>query len=156
MNNQRRINRSYKQTLYGKKEEIFKLLCPVREKEWLQGWGYKMFYSESGFAEKGCIFETDNDFGSYQWVMSKYDDSDYCIQFVKFIQGKMIVIIDIALMDGDKDIVYCDINYTLTAIDDAIIDEMHTENTQEVFNGHMKIWEDSINYFIKTGEMMQQ
>ncbi|MCT4618260.1 MAG: hypothetical protein N4A62_02615 [Marinisporobacter sp.] len=156
MNNQRRINRSYKQTLYGKKEEIFKLLCPVREKEWLQGWDYKMIYSESGFAEKGCIFETDNDFGSYQWVMTKYDNRDYCIQFVKFIQGKMIVIIDIELKDGDKDIVYSDINYTFTAIDDSIMDEMHTENSQEVFNGHMKLWEDSINYFIKTGDMMIQ
>lgn len=154
VNEKRRISRHYKQTLYGNKEEIFSLLCPVREKEWLQGWDYNMIYSDSGLAENGCIFETDNDFGSYQWVMTKYDKNCYSVQFVKFIQGKTIVIIDIELMDGDKDIVYCDIAYRFTAIDDTIIGNMHAENTQEIFNEHMKLWEESINHFIKTGKMM--
>ncbi|WP_432665884.1 hypothetical protein R9X47_06260 [Wukongibacter baidiensis] len=151
----RRLERNYKQTLHGKKEEIFKLLCPVREKEWLQGWDYTMIYSESGLAEKGCVFETDNDFGSYQWIMTKYDDGDYGIQFVKFIQSKLIVVIDIQLTDGKGDIVYCEIKYTFTAINDDIIEQMHEENTIDVFNGHMKLWEDSINHFLKTGEMLQ-
>jgi len=151
----RRLERNYKQTLYGSKEDIFSLLCPVREKEWLNGWDYTMIYSSSGFAEKGCIFETDNDFGSYQWVMTKYDSGDYGVQFVKFIQGKMIVIIDIDLTDGEDGIVYCDISYSFTAIDDSIIEDMHNENTQAVFNGHMKLWEDSMNYVLKTGEMLK-
>ena len=79
MTKSKRLTRKYKQTLYGKKEDIFELLCPVREKEWLRGWDYKMIYSESGFAEKGCIFETDNDFGSFQWVMTKYDKNDFTV-----------------------------------------------------------------------------
>jgi len=31
---------------------------------------------------------------------------------------------------------------------------MHENNTQEVFKSHMKLWEDSLNYFLKTGEML--
>jgi len=151
----KRLERNYKQTLHGKKEEIFKLLCPVREKEWLSGWDYNMIYSDSGLAENGCIFETDNDFGCFQWVMTKYDQSDYAVQFVKFIQEKMIVIIDIGLINGEDDIVYCDINYRFTAINDSVIENMHKENTQEEFDGHMKLWEESMNYFLKTGKMLK-
>lgn len=151
----RRLKRHYMQTLHGRKSEIFQLLCPVREKEWLKGWDYNMIYSESGFAEKGCVFETDNDFGSYQWVMTKYDNRDFNVQFVKFIQNRMIVIIDIQLIDSEGDIVYCEIDYTFTAIDDDVIKQMHEENTQEIFNSHMKLWEDSMNYFLKTGLMLQ-
>ena len=150
----KRLIRNYKQTLHGKKEDIFELLCPVKEKEWLRGWDYKMIYSESGLAEKGCIFETDNDFGSFQWVMTKYDKTDFAVQFVKFIQDHMIVLIDIELTDGAGDVVYCDIAYTFTAIREAAIDHMHAENTQEVFNRHMRLWEDSMNHFLKTGNML--
>lgn len=154
LNSRRRLKRNYEQTLQGKKDEIFELLCPVREKEWLRGWDYNMIYSISGLAEKGCVFETDNNFGSYQWIMTKYDSTDYEVQFVKFIQNKMIVVIDINLIDGEADIVYCDIEYTFTAIDDNVIEEMHEDNTVDEFNRHMKLWEDSMNYFLKTGKML--
>lgn len=150
----KRLKRHYTQTLHGETNEVFELLCPVREKEWLQGWDYSMIYSESGFAEKGCVFRTENDFGSYQWIMTKYDSRDCGVQFVKFIHNKMVVIIDIQLTDGKGNIVYCDIDYTFTAINDDVIGQMHEENTQEVFNGHMKLWEGSINYFLETGRML--
>jgi len=150
----RRLERTYKQLLNGHKEEIIKLLCPVREKEWLNGWDYSMVFSESGLAEKGCVFETDNDFGKYQWVMTQYDLMTFEVQFVKFIKDKMIVIIDIGLFEESPGLVACNIKYTLTALDDLFVLEMHENNTQEVFKSHMKLWEDSLNYFLKTGEML--
>lgn len=39
-------------------ERVFPLLCPVREREWLQGWDATMVCSESGVAEPGCVFTT--------------------------------------------------------------------------------------------------
>ena len=42
----------------GKPEEVFPLLCPVREYEWIPGWSCLMRYSESGVAEKNAVFET--------------------------------------------------------------------------------------------------
>ncbi|BEP28391.1 hypothetical protein [Helicovermis profundi] len=155
MKNNRRIKRKFRQTIYGNKQEVMTLLCPVREREWLNGWNYKMIYSESGFAEKGCIFETDNDFGSYKWVMTKYDINDYKIQFVKFIQDEMIVIIDIDLLDNDEKMIYCDITYTFTAINDNVIDKMHQDNREESFEEHMKLWENSMNYYLKNGSMLK-
>lgn len=155
LNDQRRIVRIYRQTLHGEKEEIFHLLCPVREKEWLQGWDYDMIYSSSGMAEKGCVFQTNNEFGSYQWIITKHDTQRFEIQFVKFIEDKMVVLLDISLEDGETDSVYCYIRYTFTALKDEIINNMHEENKVENFNRHMKLWEDSLNYFLKTGRMLE-
>ncbi len=133
----RRLERKFTQIILGNKDEIFELLCPVREKEWLDGWDCNIIHSESGLAEKGCVFETDNDFGKYQWVMTKYNREDYGVQFVKFIQDKMIIIIDITMIQKEAEVVLCEIAYTFTALDDTIIELMHKENTQQVFNGYI-------------------
>lgn len=151
----KRLIRDYRQTLRGNKDDIFFLLCPVREKEWLKGWDYKMIYTESGLAEKGCVFETDNDFGAYQWIMTQHNQKDYVIQFVKFIQGHMIVIIDIHLLDDEDSKLYCDITYTFTALNDESAQKMHKENSETVFKGHMKLWEDALNHYLKTGKMLK-
>jgi hypothetical protein len=155
VNEKKRLVREYRQVLCGRKEQIFKLLCPVREKEWLSGWDYTMIYSESGFAEKGCVFETDNDFGKYQWIITKHDIDNCEIQFVKFVYDKLVVIIDLNLFDGDNCESYCDIKYTFTIIDEALVEKINRENTQEVFEKHMKLWENSINFFIENGEILK-
>ena len=38
--------------------QVFPLLCPERERDWIDGWDYTMVYSASGYAEPGCIFAT--------------------------------------------------------------------------------------------------
>lgn len=154
MSNDRRLVRTYKQTLYGDKKEIFDLLCPVREKDWLQGWDYDMVYSRSGYAEKGCVFQTDNDYGRFQWVISKHDPENFEIQFVKFIQDKIVVLLDINLIDGEAGRIYCNIEYIYTALNDEMTNTMHKENRIENFNNHMKLWEDSLNYYLKNGTML--
>jgi hypothetical protein len=39
-------------------EQVFPLLCPKRELEWLPGWSCEMIFSSSGGAEPGCVFRT--------------------------------------------------------------------------------------------------
>jgi uncharacterized protein YndB with AHSA1/START domain len=36
--------------------DVFPLLCPVREREWIPGWSADVLHSESGLAELGCVF----------------------------------------------------------------------------------------------------
>jgi len=45
---------SYRQIIHARPDVVFPLLCPVREAEWLDGWDYKMIYSESGVVEEGA------------------------------------------------------------------------------------------------------
>ena len=154
MDNQKKIIRKYKQTLEGTKTEIFPLLCPAREKEWLQGWEYRMVYSESGFIEKGCIFETNNDYGNYQWIVTKHDKYSYEIQFIKIRANEIYVIIDIDLMENSENITFCNIQYTFIPLGSEATEILYRENTEEAFNEHMKKWEDSLNYYLKHAKML--
>src|SRR5262245_10938344 len=36
--------------------DVFPLLCPVREREWIDGWDADVLHAESGHAELGCVF----------------------------------------------------------------------------------------------------
>jgi hypothetical protein len=36
--------------------DVFPLLCPVREREWVDGWDADVLHSTSGLAELGCVF----------------------------------------------------------------------------------------------------
>jgi hypothetical protein len=43
-------------------QDVFPLICPVKEEDWLCDWEndtYELIYSESGVNELGCIFKTD-------------------------------------------------------------------------------------------------
>lgn len=153
MYNSKKLIQRYQQSLVGSKKEIFPLLCPVREKEWLHGWDYNMIYSDSGYAEKGCVFETNNGFGGYQWVITKHDAVNTEIQFVKTQEG-IVVIIDIDLEEKSEELTYCNIQYTFIPLREDIFKSMHKENSDERFNAHMKKWEDSLNYYLKHGEML--
>ncbi len=154
MDNKKKIIRKYQQTLEGTKEEIFPFLCPVREKEWLQDWEYKMIYSESGYAEKGCIFETNNNYGCYRWIITKHDKDNNQIQFIKMKENYIIVIIDIYLEEKSKKLTYCNIEYTFISLSDEASVTIYKENTEEAFNKHMKKWEDSLNYYLKHAKML--
>jgi len=54
----RRVAHEYTQTNPASPEKVFPLLCPVREADWIPGWRYTLIYSDSGVAELGCIFTT--------------------------------------------------------------------------------------------------
>jgi hypothetical protein len=56
----RRVAHEYTQTNPAAPERVFPLLCPVREADWIPGWRYKLIYSESGVAELGCVFTTED------------------------------------------------------------------------------------------------
>jgi hypothetical protein len=48
-----RVTRTYLQKIQAPPEEVFPLLCPVRETEWVRGWDPIVVYSHSGLAEPG-------------------------------------------------------------------------------------------------------
>jgi hypothetical protein len=49
--------------------EVFPLLCPVREYEWIPDWRCEMVYSKSGVAERDAVFTTvEKPFGKVLWT----------------------------------------------------------------------------------------
>jgi len=64
--------------------DIYPLLCPVREYEWIAEWKCDLIKSESGVNEKGCIFRTNFEGcgGPEIWVTSVFEPNKR-LEFVR-------------------------------------------------------------------------
>jgi hypothetical protein len=97
-----RITKEIELTIEADPRQIFPLLCPVREYEWIEPWQCRVLYSESGVAENNCVFETDfpHAGGRETWVVSHYD-KDRAIEFVRFTPDEKIIKLDIRLSSAE-------------------------------------------------------
>lgn len=143
-----RVTRRYVQTNHARPEQVFPLLCPVREAEWAPGWRYRMIYSESGVAELGCVFATPNDDGTETiWQVTEYDPQAFRIAFAWVRAGLVATQINISLSPTDDGNTLADISYTYTGLSEAG-NEIVAGYTENWFAVMMRQWERSINHYL--------
>jgi hypothetical protein len=64
-------------------EEVFPLLCPKREEEWIPGWECETIWSTSGTNEDGAIFRTTKPYGTeLYWTTLQYDIKSGVVDFL--------------------------------------------------------------------------
>ncbi len=152
----KRIARSYRQTINEVPSKIFPLLCPVREADWLDDWDYKTIYSESGVAELNSVWTTSYWKDSEQtWIITKHDIKNYEIQFARFVPKLVTSVLDLKVIPKDAISSYVDITYTYTSLSEEGNIFLKNNFTEEFFNKNMKTWEESMNYFFRTGEKLK-
>ena len=152
----RRLTREYRQTIHATPEVVFPLLCPVRESEWLDGWNYHMIYSVSGLVEEGAVFITPlQGEEDTVWVVTHHDPATHSVNFVRFTPGSRTCVLEIVVFPKDASTSFVDIRYTYTGITPEGNDFIDGYS-EEVFIEAMKFWEKSMNYFIKTGQMIKK
>ena len=79
-------------------EKVFRLICPVREGDWIEGWKADMVYAASGLAEDHAVFTTDfPDRGHGTWVVSHYDAQRFEIGFTIFYADACVERLDVRL-----------------------------------------------------------
>ncbi len=136
-------------------EDIFPLLCPVRENEWLDGWDYKMIHSNSGIIEKGCVFTTPHhDKEETVWSVTKHDTQSFEVSFVRVTPGKNVVNIDIRVEPAGDQQSKTHIRYAYVPL--APTDKTNTNDLKEEFMANMKWWEKAINYYLENGTMLKK
>jgi len=151
-----RVTRGYRQTIKAPPDVVFSLLCPVREAEWLEGWKYKMMYSESGRIEDGAVFSTPGD-GEEDtiWVVTKHDTTLRQVEFARLTPNSRICLLRIAVHARDTNSSYVDIAYIYTGITPAgnrFLDHL----TEDAFLQTVTFWEASMNHFLETGGRLQK
>jgi hypothetical protein len=67
----RRKVQHYERVFAASPGELFPLLCPAREADWIPGWTSDLVYTTTGYVQSDCIFTTnaDNPFGAGTWVI---------------------------------------------------------------------------------------
>ncbi|HUI53075.1 MAG TPA: hypothetical protein VLX60_14920 [Terriglobales bacterium] len=92
-----RVTHQFTQTNLAPPQTVFPLLCPVREADWVPGWQYRLIYSESGVAEAGCVFITEENGRETTWIVTEYDSAAFRIAFVWVDPGMVTAQIRIQL-----------------------------------------------------------
>jgi hypothetical protein len=143
-----RVRHRFVQRLDAPPPEVFSLLCPVRETEWLDGWMPQRIVTTSGFAEIDCVFLTDSGEGRSIWIVTDHDPRTLTLRMYRVISDLAVIRIDISLA-GDV-ITEATVSYEFTAVSET--GEAYVEaRTDEWWNNVMKRWENSMNYFLTTG-----
>lgn len=63
--------------------DVFPLLCPKREEEWIPGWECETIWSISGYNEEGAIFRTTKPYGTeLYWNTLQYDIHRKIVDFL--------------------------------------------------------------------------
>jgi hypothetical protein len=140
--------------LAGSPAEIFPLLCPVREYEWIEPWRCELVYSDSGVAELDCIFKTrfPKDGPEDIWVVSKYDPPNQ-IEFVR-VNGLRAVRYCINLRQNDENGTAAEWRQVITGLSPEG-NELVGKYADDRYYEEMKIIEMMLNHFLSTGTMLK-
>jgi len=148
-----RATHTYRQRLCAASAKVFPLLCPVREAEWASGWAPDLVVSSSGVAESDCAFLTPDEPGQAIWYITRHEPERWFVEMLKILPGMTACRLQIQLSEnGDE--CFADVTYSHTSIGPAG-DEFVAKFTPEYYRGFMKVWEDALNYFLKTGRRLE-
>ncbi|MEJ2223004.1 MAG: hypothetical protein P8X80_19640 [Desulfobacterales bacterium] len=152
----KRVSRNYVQTIRAQPSVVHSLICPVKEAEWLDGWEYDLIFSDSGLAEKGCVF-TSRSAGEKDtiWLITKRDDAACETVFARITPDSRVAEVTVRAEDGGRQTSRVHITYTITALNEA--GNRFIENfTEENFVKDMKFWEATMNHYLETGKALPQ
>jgi hypothetical protein len=153
-----RVIRSYTQRIEARPERVFPLLCPVREADWLDGWidQVEMVHSDSGLAEDGCVFRTRLP-GRPEtvWMITRHDPVQGVVEFFRVTTGLVATRLRIDVQgraDGSSAV---HITYTFTPLGPAGRTFLKDNCSEEPFRSDMAWWQDSMNHWLRTGEILR-
>ncbi len=152
----KRIVREHSETISAPASKVFPLLCPVRERDWLDGWESEMVYSESGVAEDNCIFKAHfSGRGEGLYVVSRYDPGSYAIEFTTFWSTGLVMKMDIHLEDDGNRGSIARFRHTFTGLTEEgnrFVDEYSGSKYREM----MSFLGQSLDHYCSTGTMFKK
>lgn len=141
-------------TIHASPEQIFPLLCPVLEYEWIQGWKCELIYTVSGVIEKDCIFITNFDgIGKETWYVSEFTPNEH-ICFIR-VSNNLSIRLEIDLIRKIDNTIDMRWSQIITSISGSGV-ELLNNITQESFSASVVERGQQLNHFIKTGSMMKR
>jgi hypothetical protein len=157
LNKPKRVCHSYTQTINATPDDVFPLLCPVREIDWAPGWQPDWVRSNSGVAEPGCIFQTPSGKDTVTepaiWVVTEHHPEIHRVEMLKIIPGHTVMKLKARLEDNEQGGTWATIAYEYTAIGPQ--GEQFVETfTEDAYRAFMLGWETAMNHYLATGQKM--
>jgi hypothetical protein len=151
-----RATRTFVQRIVAGPEQVFPLLCPVREADWIEGWDPRLVVSDSGLAERDCVFVTDSSSEEAIWYITRHEPERGFVEMVKITPQvtacRLTIQLRAAEVDGQAG---CEatVSYSHTSLGpegDAFVAGF----SEEFYEGFMKDWEGRLNHFLRHGSAL--
>jgi hypothetical protein len=153
-----RIKHTYTQTIRATPEQVFPLLCPVREHDWVPGWATDWIISGSGAAEQGCMFQTPPPAGAKNasiWVVTHHHPEAFEVEMYKVTPGHTVGKLEITLAPNGSTGAHAQISYEFTSLGPPG-DEFLRAFTASWYETFMQGWEAAMNHYLDTGERLSK
>lgn len=130
-------------------DTVFPLFTPLEEKKWVEGWDATIIFCKTELArEPGTIFCTQHGaMPDITWVLSRYDQQNRVIQYVRFAPGHHVGMIDIVASRNTQ----VQVTYTLTSLSEAGGQYIREEFSGEQYLHRMQHWQQGITRYLETG-----
>lgn len=148
-----RATRNYRQHLFGTPAQVFPLLCPVRECDWIEGWEPLHVLSNSGLAEPDCVFVTPAEPLPAVWMITRHDIDQGEVEMIKVTPGVTACKLSIRLT-GTDDGCDAEVTYSHTSLGpagDRVVDAF----TEAHYQSFMRDWEARLNHYLRTGSLLR-
>ena len=149
-----RARHSCTQVWEGTREEVFPLLCPVREKDWTPDWDPKLVISNSGVMEQECLFVEADTPADAIWVVFRHDPVNFEVAMYRIVPGVIVGRFAITLDSEEGNTTSASVSYEQTALGkdgEKIVNEF----TAESFAEFMDEFTLAINHYLATGKMIE-
>lgn len=151
--NRSRVVVSHSMQINATSDDVFPLLCPVREYEWIDSWQCEMIHSSSGKAEANAVFRTNfvADGPTDTWVISRYEPP----RVIEFVRINPLRAISYAI-HLEREEAGCSRwrwTQTLTGLNDAG-DAVITAMDAAAFAQKIEALEAKLKHFLATGRML--
>lgn len=156
---QDRLVTTFTQRIEAPPAVVFPLVCPVRESEWLDGWaeGFELIYSDSGFAEKDCVFRTAAA-GEPEmiWTISQHDPQRGVVEFVRVLAGLVATTLRVEIADNGDGTSAVRVTYVVTPVSEEGARFAADRYEPEQVTKAIRWWEASMNHYLRTGECLRE
>ncbi len=147
-----RVTRSYTQHLVGKPAEVFPLLCPVREADWIEGWDPLLVVSSSGLAEPDCVFMTAATPNDAIWYVTRHEAATGFVEMLKITPAVTACRLTIQLRPAPEGSAAV-ITYSHTSLGPEG-DVFVASFTEDYFVKFMQDWEARLNHYQRHGSAL--
>lgn len=148
-----RATHSYTQHLLAPPERVFPLLCPVREADWIVGWEPLLVVSDSGVAERDCVFVTAAQPADAVWYVTRHEPDAGVVEMIKITPQVTACRLSIQLRATESGC-EADVTYRHTSLGPAG-DEFVAGFTADYYAQFMHDWEARLNHYLAHGEALE-
>ncbi|BBO69491.1 hypothetical protein DSCA_34210 [Desulfosarcina alkanivorans] len=149
-----RVVRTYTMTVCAPPADVFPLLCPVREYEWIEPWSCDMIFSAGGMAENNAVFKTHfpAQGGQETWIVCRYE-KDRAIEFIRLVPDLKVNRLDLSLtaQGGGTVLTW---THTYTGLSEPG-NQWIRALTDEAFRSEKAALERMLDHYLKTGTMLK-